>query len=319
MYTILDEKTKCPFCKKKTFKQYANISKHPISALVGCCKSCNYILSPFEYESIQRRILADFSSDPFSKFIDKAGDVGNEPKDWMLKKEYITSSLKENKLYCYFESLFGREYASKAAAMYRMETHTMKDYRGATIFYQFNEKEECLAFKVIQYDAGGHRISAEKDPTREKDLLYQKPLAGIGNYCLFGRHILNIPSLTDSPICIVESEKTALMASIAYPQGIWMATGSSYYLTQEKITGLDCNRIILFPDPDLREHSDRNDELHDWFRIIENGETLWLKGVKLSYFMEKYDEKNNLSKGYDLGDYIADNYPNLAPFEEVIK
>lgn len=219
------------------------------------CPKCGYgyNISPFEKESIQRRILAEHSKDDFSSFVNDAGPR-EKPKDWMLKREYITPSLLSNHLYNFIKNLYGDDKVDRVIAKYRLETHTKDDFKGAAIFYQFDKDNQCHAFKVIQYDENGHRITGDKrTPKNEKDLFYQKPLMGKGNYCLFGRHLLNMPDTQGKPICIVESEKTAIIASIVYPEAIWMAAGSCYYLYDSKIDeGMRDRKIIVFPDVDVK-------------------------------------------------------------------
>lgn len=70
--------------------------------------------------------------------------------------------------------------------------------------------------------------------------------------CLFGLHLVDISP--EAEVCIVESEKSALIAQIASnPQEkIWMATGSLSSLTRKRLQPLiDRNRwIVLYPDID---------------------------------------------------------------------
>lgn len=264
------------------------------------CPNCGYgyNISLFEKESIQRRILAEHSKDDFSSFVNDAGPR-EKPKDWMLKREYITPSLLSNHLYHFIKDLYGDDKVDRVIAKYRLETHTKDDFKGAAIFYQFDKDNQCHAFKVIQYDENGHRITGDKrTPKNEKDLFYQKPLMGKGNYCLFGRHLLNMPDAQDKPICIVESEKTAIIASIVYPEAIWMATGSCYYLYNNKIMDfVNDRKIILFPDVDVKyEPIDIDEETGtikciNWYLIKDNphGKGLHESGtISVSGFLESF-------------------------------
>lgn len=289
------------------------------------CPNCGYgyNISSFEKESIQRRILAEHSKDDFSSFVNDAGPR-EKPKDWMLKREYITASLENNNLFLFLVKHFGKDTALRIAAKYRLESHNYKDYSGAAIFYQYDNDEKCHAFKVMQYDKEtGKRIKVSSDneggneePKEEHALLYQKPLMGVGKYCLFGRHLLAGQD-EDKIICIVESEKTALIASIAYPNAIWMATGSCYYLTKEKID-FPTKNLYLFPDPDVKE--DRNG---NWYRMVED--CIWLVGARVSHFMDNYCKTNKKATDFDIADYIIENYNpdminnNLEYFNEIIR
>lgn len=289
----------------------------------GYCPACGYahMINKFERNSIKRRVLADFANVGYNKVINDSGSKEVEI-DWMLKREYITASLESNNLFQFIVEHFGKDAAFRISAKYRLETHNYKDYSGAAIFYQYDNDEKCHAFKVMQYDKEtGKRIKVSSDneggneePKEEHALLYQKPLMGVGNYCLFGRHLLKDLE-KDRIICVVESEKTALIASIAYPDAIWLATGSCYYLTEEKID-FPTNNLYLFPDPDVKE--DRNG---NWYRMVEDCK--WLGGARVSHFMDNYCNINKKASDFDIADYIIENYNtdvnnNLANLNDLI-
>ena len=64
--------------------------------------------------------------------------------------------------------------------------------------------------------------------------------------CLFGLHLVNTDKT--KPIALVESEKSAIIASIAFPEFIWMATGGLMNLKFDLLKPLAHRRVILFPD-----------------------------------------------------------------------
>lgn len=63
--------------------------------------------------------------------------------------------------------------------------------------------------------------------------------------CFFGEHLLrnNI-----NPVAIVESEKTAIIASVYFPKFIWIAAGNLNGLNEEKCSVLKGRHVILYPD-----------------------------------------------------------------------
>ena len=63
--------------------------------------------------------------------------------------------------------------------------------------------------------------------------------------CMFGEHVLknNI-----KPVAIVESEKSAVIASVYLPQFIWLAVGSLNNLNAEKCKVLQGRTVVLYPD-----------------------------------------------------------------------
>lgn len=308
----------CPNCKKRYLDDQWKQT-------LGYCPECGYAykISDFERNSIKRRVLADFAGTDYKNVLN---DVGNNEvaKDWMLKREYITASLEDNNLFQFIVEHFGKDIALRTAAKYRLETHIYNDYFGAAIFYQYDNDGKCHAFKVMQYNKNtGKRkkttSETEGDNTEPKEeciLLYQKPLMSAGNYCLFGRHLLTEQE-KDRMICVVESEKTALIASIAYPNAIWMATGSCYYLTKEKID-FPTNNLCLFPDPDVKGERSGN-----WYRMAEH--CTWLKGARVSHFMDNYCNAKNKATDFDIADYIVENYNpdmannNLETFDKLIQ
>ena len=49
-------------------------------------------------------------------------------------------------------------------------------------------------------------------------------------------------------MCLVESEKTALIMAACHPEHIWLATAGSGGLSLEKMDCLRGRRVTLFPD-----------------------------------------------------------------------
>lgn len=68
--------------------------------------------------------------------------------------------------------------------------------------------------------------------------------------CLFGLHLLDKVT-SDTVVCIVESEKTAIICAVAMPQFVWLATGSegNFSLVEEAKSILrKCKKVVVFPD-----------------------------------------------------------------------
>ena len=65
----------------------------------------------------------------------------------------------------------------------------------------------------------------------------------------FGEHLL--AQHPDCPVAIVESEKTALIASMEVPGVVWLATGSKSNLSAlSERSVLDGRDVTLYPDAD---------------------------------------------------------------------
>ena len=102
------------------------------------------------------------------------------------------------------------------------------DGDGGTIYWQVDELGRPRSGKIIQYDRQtGCRIKDTSLPVSwvHKKLIKagQLPNNWKLSQCLFGAHLL--PKRTDAPVCLVESEKTALICSIRLPSCLWIATG----------------------------------------------------------------------------------------------
>ena len=125
---------------------------------------------------------------------------------------------------------------------------------GDAIFYQIDTKGRCRTGKVMKYDREtGHRI---KDPTAKTpitwvhSLLKQQgvlPQEWELTQCLFGEHLLN--KYPDKIVCLVESEKTAIICAGVAPECIWLATGGKGQLN-DRVEILDGKKILAFPDID---------------------------------------------------------------------
>ena len=56
--------------------------------------------------------------------------------------------------------------------------------------------------------------------------------------------------VTTTPVCVVESEKSAVILSELFPQYLWLATGGLGNVQPDKFRPLRGRKVILFPDTD---------------------------------------------------------------------
>ena len=111
--------------------------------------------------------------------------------------------------------------------------------------------------------------------------------------CLFGEHLLS-----DKIVCLVESEKTAVIASYFYPQFDWLATGGSSGLSVDKVQVLLKKQVYYLPDADNAGRKNATlDKLKKYnvaFKIVD-------------LYPERMD-------GYDLADAIIEGLnPEIKP------
>ena len=137
--------------------------------------------------------------------------------------------------------------------------------QGGVIFWQIDHEDRIHDGKVMYYHPDCHRDKSHL-PTWASVLLqrrYQYPDKPKSSHCFFGLHLLksqprsyptgrggDSSSGGESPIAIVESEKTAVILSERYPQYLWLATGGLGEVQVDKFRPLRGRKVVLFPDTD---------------------------------------------------------------------
>lgn len=66
-------------------------------------------------------------------------------------------------------------------------------------------------------------------------------------HCLFGLHLLCV---TNKPVCVVESEQSAVILSEILPESIWMAYATLSNLTPELFAPLQGRTVTIYPRTD---------------------------------------------------------------------
>jgi hypothetical protein len=118
--------------------------------------------------------------------------------------------------------------------------------KGHVIFWQIDQVGQVHGGHIMRYRFDGHRDGFQgwtHIPLIKTGLL---PPNWTLYQCLFGEHLL--PRLPDAHVCLVESEKTALVMAAYQPQYLWLATAGSSGLSPERVKCLSGRRVTLFPD-----------------------------------------------------------------------
>ncbi len=119
------------------------------------------------------------------------------------------------------------------------------------IFWQIDTKGKVRTGKIMQYNPEtGKRIKHESgaiDWVHNK-LKHSKQLTDDFNLqqCFFGEHLLKL--YPHANVAIVESEKSAIIASVIMPDLIWLAAGNINGLSIEKCQVLNGRIVTLYPD-----------------------------------------------------------------------
>lgn len=128
---------------------------------------------------------------------------------------------------------------------------------GATIFWQVDDEARVRTGKIMWYKSDGHRDKS-RNPNWVTARMQQRGLINPDRQevvrCLFGLHLIHAQGYHSRTVNIVESEKTAIIMTIAYggANGLWMATGGMQFLKREYIQRLlDLGfSVVLHPDHD---------------------------------------------------------------------
>lgn len=110
--------------------------------------------------------------------------------------------------------------------------------------------------------------------------------------CFFGEHLLTREPL--QPVGIVESEKTAIIASGYLPEMIWLAAGNKEGLSLDKCKVLAGRKVALFPDLNAFEL---------WSKKAMVLSSLAM--VKVSDLLESKATPEEKQRGLDLADYLV--------------
>ena len=226
----------CPNCgRAKEFTRYIDIETGQyIHPTVGKCNredNCGYHLPPKAYFQDN-----GFPESDASVLIDVIVRQMS-----FLPKALINANFKSTSLYQFLCSRFNAEDVTWVMEKYRVGASDK--WPNAVVFYQFDRYGRCRTGKVMAYNSqNGKRI---KQPYSHIAWLHTEIADFNLKQCLFGEHLLAGNSDT---VCIVESEKTAIIMAIQEPDYIWLATGGLCNLNKNAIKSLGLRKIILFPD-----------------------------------------------------------------------
>jgi hypothetical protein len=306
-YKGMNTRYHCPECnyKQKTFSRYIDIeTREYIHPSVGRCNrenNCGYHYQPKQYFEANRN---SFDAPNQKKYPKPKAVIDKQKITSIIPVELFKDSLKdykENNFIKFLCELFGEEITSKIIEKYYIGTS--KHWERATIFWQIDISGKIRTGKIIQYKIiPFERSIIEKDCKRVKTntppIYWVHSALKVQNFnlqqCFFGEHLLKAE--LKKPVAIVESEKTAIIASVYIPEFIWLAVGGLSNLNIEKCTVLKGRNILLFPD--LRG-------FEKW-EIRAKKISLELMGIKfiISDLLEKKATEIERKQGLDLADYL---------------
>lgn len=171
---------------------------------------------------------------------------------------------------------------------------TAKLWNGSTIFWQIDSQSRIRSGKIMAYDnQTGHRI---KDNSIRVTWVHSYLKLEDFNLrqCFFGEHLLQC--FPDKPVAIVESEKSALIASYFMPELLWIATGGSNgCFNSDAVKVLKSRSVILVPDLGMMEK---------WAQKLPLLEHC--SSVFITDRLEKMATENQIKRGLDIADFLEE-------------
>lgn len=180
---------------------------------------------------------------------------------------------------------------------------TFEDY---TSFSSIDRLNRICKAKLIRFNrATGKRLKDDYDTSSlvrklklKEDFQYKQ--------IFFGEHLL--PKNPNKPVAVVESEKTAIIASLCMSQFVWLATGSKQWLKAERLQRFDNRQIILYPDAD---------GFDQWQAVAADAQRQGLP-VKVSSLIENCATDRQKQNQYDLADYLIEQQKEINQTNEFI-
>ncbi|MGJ8666719.1 MAG: DUF6371 domain-containing protein [Patiriisocius sp.] len=291
-YNGLKTRHTCPNCNKKyEFTRYIdNQTGDYINFNVGICNrliKCGYHNKPKQYLDNNNSTKSTFRR----TYIKTAKPKSNADISF-INSEIMRKSISSNNLNYfikYLASLWDLEIAYYLAEKYNIGTS--KYWKGATVFWQVDVKNNIRSGKIMLYNpTTGNRV---KEPFNHITWVHKVLQLKRFNLeqCLFGEHLL----LEDmnKPVAIVESEKTAIIASIYLPEFIWLACGSLNNLNEARTRVLKGRDVVLFPD--LNCYNLWNDKIPKLTPFAN---------YRTSTLLRDNATESEKHKGLDLADYL---------------
>ncbi len=228
----------------------------------------------------------------------------------------------KNNLMRWIAGLIGESAAAELAAKYYIGTsRKWKNDNGfGVVFWQIDAQGRPRQAKAMGYCPNtGKRL---KDGQRAQmwhegkyiDVVSRSKVAFLGKQlmgdqanlaqCFFGEHLLTLHP--DMPVCIVESEKTALLMSVLKPHAVWLATGGSNgakWDSHETYAVLKGRRVVLFPDCGMPNKNTGKTPYEDW---RDKAKILLAEcdSVEVSDLLETVCTDEERQSGFDLLDYL---------------
>lgn len=291
----------CPECGRKTFVCYVDDNNQVLNEKVGKCDradKCAYHYPPREYFADNKQLGIDVPRRRPSRPTFRPQPKPTYIPPEIFKQSVIATKNHRNNLVEFLKTKFNDETVKKLIEIFYIGTS--KHFNGgATVFYQIDRYGKVHRGKVMQYNpTTGKRV---KEPFSMFTTVHKLMELGdnLPPQCLFGEHLL--PDYPDATVAIVESEKTAIIASGVFADCITLACGGCGNLTPKMCEPLRGRDVILFPD---------NGKFDEWGEKGKQMRRLFGR-LRIAAIMER----EALNIGDDIGDLFLQRYPDVETID----
>jgi transcription elongation factor Elf1 len=308
----------CPGCNSRNcFVRYVDENGEYISDDCGRCNresKCGYEYKPKQFFADNPSLKSAKTKKrgtPNYAFVVKNGSQVEYKRAAATKPDYIAPEHLAPTIGHYDRNAFVQflfdlfpDCSEEIQAVLKM--YFVGTYEDYTCFPSIDRLNRICRAKLIKFNpATGKRLKGDYDTS---SLVRKLKLKEDFNYkqIFFGEHLLRREAV--KPVAIVESEKTAIIASLCMPQFVWLATGSKQWLKVERLQRFDNRQIILYPDAD---------GFDQWQAVALDAQRQGLN-VKTSRLIESFATDQQKRNQYDLADYLIEQQTEINEINEFI-